>query len=195
MYRRWGNLWRYRNEGVEAFNKTVSLRHKMHNGKGGRKRTRAGEPVQTCPEFWSLGQWLGRWSMWQLGYGDDMDPDRRPRIDFHTPHVVCDGPDPNQGNDSDDTPYTTESSSNDDASDDDLEDDESPHDSSDDDESVTSVEVLTCYIGVVVRHRNNLAQIIHITFSVCCSRYLRTHNIEHTSGRQHVPQLHNTPTW
>jgi hypothetical protein len=75
MCRRWGNLWRYRNEGVEAFNKIVSVRHNQHNGNGGRKRTRAGEPVQTCPEFWSLGQWLGRWSIWQLGYGDCMDPD------------------------------------------------------------------------------------------------------------------------
>ena len=144
MCRRWGNLWRYRNEGVEAFNKIVSLRHNMHNGKGGRKRTRAGEPVQTCPEFWSLGQWLGRWSMWQLGYGDDMDPDRRPRIDFHTPNVVCDGYDPNHDNDTDDTTYTTESSSNDDESDDDVYDDDSACDSLDDNESMASVEFVPC---------------------------------------------------
>jgi hypothetical protein len=116
----------------------------MHNGKGGRKRTRAGEPVQTCPEFWSLGQWLGRWSMWQLGYGDDMDPDRRPRIDFHTPNVVCDGSDPNPDNDSDDTTYTTESSSNDDVSDDASDDDDSARDSLDDDESMASVEFVPC---------------------------------------------------
>jgi hypothetical protein len=75
MCRRWGNLWRYRNEGVEAFNRIVSLRHNKHNGNGGRKRTREGAPTELCPEFWSLGQWLGRWSMWQLGYGDEMDPD------------------------------------------------------------------------------------------------------------------------
>ncbi len=28
MCRKWGNLWRYRNEGVEAFNKIVSVRDK-----------------------------------------------------------------------------------------------------------------------------------------------------------------------
>ncbi len=88
MCRQWGNLWRYRNEGVEAFNKIVSVRHNQHNGNGGRKRTRAGEPVQTCPEFWSLGQWLGRWSIWQLGYGDCMDPDHLCSSQSTTPHGI-----------------------------------------------------------------------------------------------------------
>ncbi len=76
MCRRWGNLWRFRNEGVETFNKIVSLRHDKFNGNGGRKRTRAGAPTELCPVFWSLGQWLCRWTMWQLGYADEMDPDR-----------------------------------------------------------------------------------------------------------------------
>jgi hypothetical protein len=75
MCRLYGNLWRYRNEGVEAFNKIVSLRHNRHNGNGGAKRTREGAATELCPEFWSFGQWLGRWSMWQLGYADGMDPD------------------------------------------------------------------------------------------------------------------------
>ena len=76
MVRRYGNMWRFRNEGVEAFNAIVSLRHNKNNKKGGYKKTRKGEPIRKCAEFWSLGQWLGRWSLWQLGYGDSMQ--RRP---------------------------------------------------------------------------------------------------------------------
>jgi len=89
MCRRWGNLWRYRNEGVEAFNRIVSLRHNKHNGNGGRKRTRDGAPTELCEEFWSLGQWLGRWSMWQLGYGDDMDPDRSQHYEYAGGDATC----------------------------------------------------------------------------------------------------------
>jgi hypothetical protein len=136
MCRKWGNLWRYRNEGVEAFNKIVSLRHNTHNGNGGRKRTRVGEPIQTCPEFWSLGQWLGRWSMWQLGYGDDMDPDRSPRSNFTTPAEACDGSDRVSSYDTDDA-YTTETSSDDESLDD-------VFSVTDDDISVASVEFLPC---------------------------------------------------
>jgi hypothetical protein len=75
LMRNSGNLWRLRNEGVEAFNNIMSLRHNKHNGHGGGKRTREGEPKETCEEFWSLGQFLGRWSMWHLGYADLLDPD------------------------------------------------------------------------------------------------------------------------
>ena len=112
MCRMWGNLWRYRNEGVEAFNKIVSLRHNKHNGNGGgRKRARDGVPIETCPEFWSLGQWLGRWSMWHLGYGDEMDPDLCQSSDFDIANPSGDAWDRNTDCDSDDT-YTTQSSSN-----------------------------------------------------------------------------------
>ena len=38
MVRRYGSLWRFRNEGVEAFNKVVSLRHNKHNKNGGYKK-------------------------------------------------------------------------------------------------------------------------------------------------------------
>ena len=75
LMRNVGNLWLLRNEGVEAFNNIMSLRHNKHNGHGGGKRTREGEPKETCEEFWSLGQFLGRWSMWHLGYADLLDPD------------------------------------------------------------------------------------------------------------------------
>ncbi len=36
-----------------------------------------------CAEFWSLGQWLGRWSLWQLGYADNMT---RSTADMSTPY-------------------------------------------------------------------------------------------------------------
>ena len=137
MCRMYGNLWRYRNEGVEAFNKIVSLRHNKHNGNGGgRKRTRDGVPIDTCPEFWSIGQWLGRWSMWQLGYGDEMDPDRCLSSDFETPNGQGDLGDCNTDYDSDDT-YTTETSSNADVNDE-------VYSVSDDAGSVVSVQFLPC---------------------------------------------------
>jgi len=75
MAREYGNLWRYRNEGVEAFNKIVSLRYNKFNKRGGYKKTRAGDETRKCNEFWSLGQWLGRWSLWHLGYADAMQND------------------------------------------------------------------------------------------------------------------------
>jgi hypothetical protein len=56
----YGNLWRYRNEGVEAFNKIITIRYSKNNNNGGRKSTPLGAAVELCPEFWSLGQWLGR---------------------------------------------------------------------------------------------------------------------------------------
>jgi hypothetical protein len=81
MAREYGNLWRYRNEGVEAFNKIVSLRYNKFNNRGGYKKTRAGDEKRKCNEFWSLGQWLGRWSLWHLGYADAMQHDRQDMTD------------------------------------------------------------------------------------------------------------------
>jgi hypothetical protein len=122
---------------VEAFNKIVSLQHNKHNGNGGgRKRARDGVPIDTLPDFWSLGQWLGRWFMWQLGYGDDMDPDRCPCSDFETPNGLGDFGDSNIDYDSDDT-HTTETSSNADVHDE-------VYSVSDDAGSVVSVEFLPC---------------------------------------------------
>jgi hypothetical protein len=40
MCRLYGKLWRYWNEGVEAFNKIVPLHHKRHHGNGGTQRAR-----------------------------------------------------------------------------------------------------------------------------------------------------------
>ena len=148
MCRRWGNLWRYRNEGVEAFNRIVSLRHNKHNGNGGRKRTRNGAPTELCPEFWSLGQWLGRWSMWQLGYGDAMDPDRSQHYEYIAGDGVCEPCEIATDSATDDTytpsPERTEVSQNsrtNTSSDDDC---VGTLSTSDDDSSVVSVEFVPC---------------------------------------------------
>jgi hypothetical protein len=74
--------------------------------------------------------------MWQLGYGDDMDPDRCPSTDFNTPDAACDGCEPNTDSDTDDT-YTAGTSSDEEALDDIFSE-------LDDDESVASVELLPC---------------------------------------------------
>ena len=148
MCRRWGNLWRYRNEGVEAFNRIVSLRHNKHNGNGGRKRTRNGAPTELCPEFWSLGQWLGRWSMWQLGYGDAMDPDRSQHYEYIAGDGACEPCEIATDSATDDTytpsPERTEVSQNsrtNTSSDDDC---VGTLSTSDDDSSVVSVEFVPC---------------------------------------------------
>ena len=92
MVRRYGNLWRYRGEGLEAFNSIVSLRYNKHNKKGGCKKTRKGAPIVKCAEFWSLGQWLGRWTLWHLGYADNMNlaPDAWWNDDLTDDAVVSD---------------------------------------------------------------------------------------------------------
>jgi hypothetical protein len=72
MAREYGNLWRFRNEGVEAFNKIVSLGYNKFNKREGYKKTRRGQVSRKRDEFWSLGQCLGRWSMWHLDYADSM---------------------------------------------------------------------------------------------------------------------------
>ena len=68
----YGNLWRYRNEGVEAFNKILSRRYNMFNSQGnkGRKlKTEGGNQVQP---FEVLGKWLGRYVMWQLEFANNL---------------------------------------------------------------------------------------------------------------------------
>jgi hypothetical protein len=40
IVRRYGNLWRFRNEGVEAFGKVVSLRHNKHHKNGTKKHVK-----------------------------------------------------------------------------------------------------------------------------------------------------------
>jgi hypothetical protein len=69
MCRRYGNIWRYRNEGAEAYNKNLSKRCNMFNSSGNRGNV-AGRgnvlPIEV------LGKWMGRYAMWQLDLANDL---------------------------------------------------------------------------------------------------------------------------
>jgi hypothetical protein len=67
----YGNLWRWRNEGVESQNSVLSLRYNKFNNKGGHKGCKDGEKAQ-CGQFEVLGAWMGRVSMWVLGLADQL---------------------------------------------------------------------------------------------------------------------------
>jgi hypothetical protein len=78
MVKRYGNLFRFCNEGVESLNSVVSKRYNMFNNKGGYKSTK-GYKVENddggalkCFPFEVLGSWLARLSMWHLGLADVM---------------------------------------------------------------------------------------------------------------------------
>ena len=64
-----GNIWRYRNEGVEAFNKTLSKRTNMFNSAGNKGNIKTAGKVQP---FEVLGKWMSRYVMWQLGLADNL---------------------------------------------------------------------------------------------------------------------------
>jgi hypothetical protein len=66
MCRRYGNIWRYRNEGAEAYNKNLSKRYNMFNSSGNRGNVIGRGNVLP---FEVLGKWMGRYAMWQLGFG------------------------------------------------------------------------------------------------------------------------------
>jgi hypothetical protein len=70
LTRRYGNLWRWRNEGAEAQNSVLSLRYNKFNNRGGNKGNSANKDVkEKCFPFWVLGAWMARLTMWQLGFG------------------------------------------------------------------------------------------------------------------------------
>ena len=69
MCRAYGNIWRYRNEGVEAFNKILSKRTNMFNSHGNKGNTEGSVKVQP---FEVLGKWLGRYAMWQLEMANEL---------------------------------------------------------------------------------------------------------------------------
>jgi hypothetical protein len=81
MVKRYGNLWRFSNEGAESLNATASKRYNMFNNKGGYKSTKGykaeddGETPNKCLPFEVLGSWMARLSMWQLGMADVMFAD------------------------------------------------------------------------------------------------------------------------
>ena len=67
----YGNLWRFRNEGAESQNGTLSLRYNKFNNRGGNKgNNKDKEKNQKCDPFQVLGSWMARLTMWHLGLGD-----------------------------------------------------------------------------------------------------------------------------
>jgi hypothetical protein len=69
MCRAFGNIWRFRNEGVEAWNKNLSKRTNMFNSHGSRGNK---EGVGTVELFEVLGKWMGRYAMWQLEFANQL---------------------------------------------------------------------------------------------------------------------------
>lgn len=72
MISRYGNLWRYCNEGVESLNNVVSKRYNQFNNKGGNKQSKVGGPKLKCLPFEVIGRWLGRLTTWHTGLAVDM---------------------------------------------------------------------------------------------------------------------------
>jgi hypothetical protein len=69
MIKRYGNLWRFCNEGLESLNSLASKRYNGFNNKGGHKATRKNESKQP---FEVLGTWMARLSIWHIGTADTM---------------------------------------------------------------------------------------------------------------------------
>jgi hypothetical protein len=69
MCRAYGNIWRYRNEGVEAYNKVLSKRANMFNSSGNRGNVSGNGNVLP---FEVLGKWMSRYAMWQLDLVNDL---------------------------------------------------------------------------------------------------------------------------
>ena len=72
MIRRYGNLWRFCNEGAESMNSLVSKRYNQHNNKGGNKQACESGPKKKCLPFEVIGKWLGRLTAWHTGLAVDM---------------------------------------------------------------------------------------------------------------------------
>ena len=72
LTRTYGNLWRYRNEGVESMNGVLSLRYNKFNNRGGNKGSNLDGNNEKCDAFEVLGSWMARLIMWQLGLADEM---------------------------------------------------------------------------------------------------------------------------
>jgi hypothetical protein len=77
MCRRYGNIWRFRNEGAEAYNKTLSKRFNMFNSCGNRGNVKGRGNVLP---FEVLGKWMGRYAMWQLHFADDLFVDKGAKL-------------------------------------------------------------------------------------------------------------------
>jgi hypothetical protein len=70
LTRGYGNLWRWRNEGVESLNETLSLRYNKFNNRGGNKGNSKNKDIkEKCHPFQILGAWMARLTMWQFRLG------------------------------------------------------------------------------------------------------------------------------
>jgi len=72
MIKRYGNLWRFCNEGLESLNSLASKRYNGFNNKGGHKATCKKESKKNVLPFEVLGTWMARLSMWHIGTADTM---------------------------------------------------------------------------------------------------------------------------
>jgi hypothetical protein len=72
MIKRYGNLWRFCNEGLESLNSLASKRYNGFNNKGGHKSACKDESKKKVLPFEVLGHWLARLSMWHIGTADTM---------------------------------------------------------------------------------------------------------------------------
>jgi len=72
MVKRYGNLWRFCNEGLEHLNSLASKRYNGFNNKGGHKATCKQESRKNVLPFEVLGSWMARLGMWQIGTADTM---------------------------------------------------------------------------------------------------------------------------
>jgi len=72
MVKRYGNLWRFCNEGAESMNGMASKRYNMFNKKCGYKSSCKDAVKQKCAPFEVLGDWLARLSMWHIGTADTL---------------------------------------------------------------------------------------------------------------------------
>jgi len=75
MIRRYGNLWRFCNEGAESMNSLVSKRYNQFNNKGGNKQSSVGTAKLKCLPFEVIGKWLGRLTAWHTGLAVHMFQD------------------------------------------------------------------------------------------------------------------------
>jgi hypothetical protein len=65
--RMWGNLWKLRNENVEALNAIVSRRRNCFSNLGGAKRSKTGQAKRRFMGVESLGNWCLRTAGWLTG--------------------------------------------------------------------------------------------------------------------------------
>ena len=115
MCRRYGNIYRYRNEGAEAYNKNLSKRCNMFNSSGNRGNVKGRGNVLP---FEVLGKWMARYAMWQLDFANDLFIDKvgtlgATEICYDVNTEIWDYKPENEV-DVDDDPYSSEDTHNDD---------------------------------------------------------------------------------